>query len=158
MNDLKTKRRLLIGIGNDGRADDALGWHFAEAIESLHNYDVIYRYQLQIEDTEPTSHYDEVIFVDAHKALLPGGFSFYECMPTSSPTFTTHSLSPETVLSLVQTLFNTTIKGYVLAISGKAWELKQGLSTTAATHLNRALEFFSTQNPVAKSVAHEPTL
>jgi hydrogenase maturation protease len=154
MNALKTKRTLLIGIGNDGRSDDALGWRFAETIESRYDCDVVYRYQLQIEDAELISNYDEVIFVDAHKALLPEGFSFYECLPACSPTFTTHSLSPETVLSLVHTIFNKIVKGYVLAISGEAWELKQGLSKNAATHLNRAIDFLTNQNLAATTIVN----
>jgi hydrogenase maturation protease len=156
MNALKTKRRLLIGIGNDGRADDALGWRFAEEIEKLNTFDVAYRYQLQIEDAELITQYDEVIFVDAHKEILPNGFSFYECIPTATPTFTTHRLSPETVLALMVSIFNTTTPCYVMAITGKKWKLEQGLSDVGARNLKQALTYFKQhiQNPVSEFSVH----
>ena len=44
-------RRLIIGIGNSGRADDGLGWAYLDAIASLdlEEIDTEYKYQLQIE-------------------------------------------------------------------------------------------------------------
>ena len=54
MNESGTDRKtLLIGIGNSGRSDDALGWKFVdEFVEYGHLFDLEYRYQLQIEDAE----------------------------------------------------------------------------------------------------------
>jgi Ni,Fe-hydrogenase maturation factor len=62
-------RTLLIGIGNSGRADDGLGWAFLDEVEKTlpKNYDLEYRYQLQVEDAELISHYNTVFFIDAHK-------------------------------------------------------------------------------------------
>ena len=51
MNVLKAdKKILLLGIGNNGRSDDALGWKFVEEFTSRQElFDVEYRYQLQVE-------------------------------------------------------------------------------------------------------------
>lgn len=138
------KKKLLIGIGNDGRADDALGWKFAEAF-SLHQelFDVEYRYQLQIEDALLVTEYAEVIFADAsHKELIEG-FELYECKPQRIDNFTSHSIQPETILWLAQSLYNQSPKGYVMAISGNAWELKRVLSSSAEQNLGKAIAYFN---------------
>ena len=72
MNDInQTKKTLLIGIGNYGRADDALGWKFIDEFSDRDDlYDFEYRYQLQIEDAELVTKYEKVIFVDASHQQL----------------------------------------------------------------------------------------
>ncbi|PSR08953.1 MAG: Ni/Fe hydrogenase, partial [Bacteroidetes bacterium] len=59
-------RQLLLGIGNSGRADDGLGWAFAEAFSDQADlFEVELRYQLQIEDALLISTYQRVVIVDA---------------------------------------------------------------------------------------------
>ena len=145
MSDLnKIKKILLIGIGNDGRADDALGWRFIDEFSDLSDvFDFEYRYQLQIEDAELASKYDQVIFVDASREEIENGFSFNTCIPAPTSAFTTHQLNPETVLWLTQELFNTKPKGRVMAIEGTQWELHHGLSTRANANYKKAVAFFA---------------
>ncbi|HPW63523.1 MAG TPA: hypothetical protein PLJ13_14595, partial [Cyclobacteriaceae bacterium] len=52
MSELKTDSRILmIGIGNNGRSDDALGWNFVDEFSNREDlFDIEHRYQLQIED------------------------------------------------------------------------------------------------------------
>ena len=147
MNELKDSREiLLIAIGNDGRGDDGLGWRFADALEEYkEEIDIEYRYQLQVEDADLLSGYSTVIFVDAHHGELPGGYSFLKCLPTGTHTFTTHTLTPETVLWLAEELYDVHPEAYVLAIEGTDWELKQGLSNQAIENLEAALEFFGAE-------------
>lgn len=144
MNDLsQTKKRLLIGIGNDGRSDDALGWKFLDELSDLNtHYDFEYRYQLQIEDAELISKYEQVIFIDACHQPLENGFSFYPCIPAPTSSFTTHQLSPETVLWLTGELFGDPPKGYVMAISGIHWKLHNGLSNKAKENFIKAISYF----------------
>ena len=144
MNVLKAdKKILLLGIGNNGRSDDALGWKFVEEFTSRQElFDVEYRYQLQVEDALQITEYDTVIFVDASHTIYTNGFSFHECIPTRKDTFTTHSLEPETVLWLANDLFNQTPKAYIMAISGMEWELHQGLTETAQLNFERAVDYF----------------
>ena len=144
MSDInQTKKTLLIGIGNYGRADDALGWKFLDEFSALEDlYDFEYRYQLQIEDAELVSKYEKVIFIDASHQPLEKGFSFYTCIPAPTSAFTTHQLNPETVLWLAGELFDDPPKGYVMAIGGIHWKLHFGLSKQAKKNFKNAIAFF----------------
>ncbi len=144
MNDLsQIKKTLLIGIGNNGRSDDALGWKFLDEFSGREDlYDFEYRYQLQIEDSELVSRYETVIFVDASHEKLEKGFSFYTCLPAPTSAFTTHQLAPETVLWLTGELFDAPPKGYVMAISGIEWKLHFGLSNQAKKNFKNAIAYF----------------
>jgi hydrogenase maturation protease len=145
MNDINpTKKILLIGIGNSGRGDDALGWKFIDEFSDLTDlFDFEYRYQLQIEDAELVSKYDQVIFVDASHQEIENGFTFYECKAIPTSTFTTHRLTPETIVWLAQELFNAKPTGMVMAIEGTYWELHHGLSTQANENYRKAISFFA---------------
>jgi hydrogenase maturation protease len=144
MNDInQTKKILMIGIGNYGRADDAMGWKFLDECSELSDqYDFEYRYQLQIEDAELVSNYDKVIFVDASHQQQENGFSFYKCTPAPTSAFTTHQLNPETVLWLAGELFDYPPEGYVIAISGIHWQLQHGLSKPAENNFKNAVSSF----------------
>jgi hydrogenase maturation protease len=141
-----TAKKLLIGIGNYGRSDDALGWKFADAVAAGNDsadYDIEYRYQLQIEDALLVSEYDEIIFADASHTQYEGGFSFYKAEPKQIANFTTHSLPPEAILWLVSRLYDKKPKAYVMGITGTNWDLQHGLSSAAQQHLINALDFFN---------------
>jgi hydrogenase maturation protease len=144
MNDInQTKKTLLIGIGNYGRTDDALGWKFINEFSDRDDlYDFECRYQLQIEDAELVSKYEKVIFVDSSHQLLEEGFSFYTCIPAPTSAFTTHQLNPETVLWLAGELFDDPPTGYVMAIGGSHWKLHYGLSNQAKRNFKNAVAYF----------------
>ena len=144
MNESGTNRKtLLIGIGNSGRSDDALGWKFVDEFADYdHLFDLEYRYQLQIEDAELVSRYKKVIFVDASCTLLDSGFSFERCTPEPLTSFTSHELSPGYVVWLARDLYNISPQAFVLAIGGTQWELHLGLSAEAKQNFNKAANFF----------------
>jgi len=143
MNALRTDKILMIGIGNNGRSDDALGWKFVDEFSNQTDiFDIDYRYQLQIEDALLITEYKKVIFVDASHKQYDEGFSFYKCIPARSEAFTTHKLEPETVLWLTNDLFNQVPEVYVMAISGIQWELHHGLSNTAQQNFDKAIANF----------------
>lgn len=155
MNAIKTTDKiLLIGIGNYGRADDALGWRFADEISAhTHLFDIEYRYQLQVEDAELITQYKQVIFVDAHHGSLPDGFSYYECQTAPAENFTTHTLAPQNVLWICHELFGYSPTCFVLAIAGNYWELRNGMSEEATKNLDAALRFFKRMH-IKKSLAN----
>jgi hydrogenase maturation protease len=144
MKESKTSM-LIIGIGNAGRQDDGLGWAFLDAIKDQVSEDVelVYRYQLNIEDAELISKADQVIFVDARKANDQKAFHFETCIPKETYEFTTHALGPEVVVALCNNLYNTQPQAHLLTISGKNWELEEGLSDLAKVNLSKAVKFFS---------------
>jgi hydrogenase maturation protease len=135
-------KTILIGIGNDGRADDALGWLFADQFADNSALEVVYRYQLQIEDAELISQYDCVIFVDASLQEMETGFYFQKCEPVASVHFSTHSIDPGTILWLAKEIYPAAPVGYVLAIQGYEWALHQGLSKVAAQNFEKAIAHF----------------
>lgn len=147
MNATKTTDKiLLIGIGNYSRADDSLGWKFADEFSALSDlFDIEYRYQLQVEDAELIANYSKVIFVDASHESFSEGFKFYECESKPSSNFTSHSLTPEHVLWLCGSLFNYSPQCAVMAIEGTDWELRNGMSENAEFNLKKSIEFFKNQ-------------
>lgn len=144
MSDIKHSHSLVIGIGNSGRGDDGLGWAFIEAIgKAGYLGDTALRYQLQVEDAELISRYQSVLFVDAYKPRLKEGFEISICIPADEFSFSTHQLSPATVLYLCRELFQAEPQTYLMLISGRDWRLQLSLSTFAKNNLDRATHFFS---------------
>lgn len=140
---MEAKKILFIGVGNNGRADDALGWALAEALVNNEEFAIELRYQLQIEDALLISEYQQVIIADATEIAYPAGYAFYRCKPTRTEAFTTHQLAPETVLFLVEELFQQKPEVYVMAVSGSEWELGIGMSQLAQENLQRAVGYLA---------------
>jgi hydrogenase maturation protease len=148
---------LLIGIGNNCRGDDGLGWKFVDLLENM-GFDFLdheYRYQLQVEDAALVSEYDVVVFVDATYEKLDEGFEVRPCVATEQSFFSTHAQSPEAILHLTNTLYKKFPKAYVIAICGEGWELQTSLSETAEKNLQTAVGFFTEQFlPVEPAETH----
>ncbi|NOQ92598.1 MAG: hydrogenase maturation protease [Flavobacteriaceae bacterium] len=138
-------KTLLFGIGNCGRADDGLGWAFLDKIKPHlpDNYDVEYRYQLQVEDAELATQYQTVIFIDAHKNIFEKGFVWEACFSKATDSFSTHELDPGTILYLAKSIYNKQPQASILGISGENFQLQIGLSKIAQENLINALEFFN---------------
>ncbi|MBT8384236.1 MAG: hydrogenase maturation protease [Bacteroidia bacterium] len=136
-------RILVLGIGNTGRQDDGLGWLFLDFLKGQNTtFDIEYRYQLQIEDAELISGYDEVIFVDATKEKTNEGFFLKPCQATDKYSFSTHALAPETILYLSNKLYDHIPQSSIFGIQGYKWELKIGLSKKANENLDKAKNYF----------------
>ncbi len=133
---------LIFCIGNNGRQDDGLGWAFAEALEREGAFagEIHCRYHLQVEDAELVSKADRVVFADASKGALPGGFAWEKISPSAEFEFTTHALSPAAVLYLSQVLYGKIPESaWRLLIAGEKWGFETGLSERAQDNLNKAL-------------------
>ncbi len=135
---------LLIGIGNSGRGDDALGWLFLDEVKKRYGnkFDYEYRYQLQIEDAELIAHYHTVYFVDASIDIKDNPYGIKPVKPVEIHHFTSHELPPETILYLCQTVYNQKPAVKLIGIFGKNFELKIGLSKEAKVNLNKCIEAF----------------
>ena len=142
MSDEEAKDILIIGIGNSGRSDDGLGWLMLDEIKKKFiHVDLLYRYQLQIEDAELLSHYPTVIFVDATKENTKNGFFFKPCHPNNGLGLTSHMLEPETILWLENQLYETKPATFVLGIEGKKWGLSLEPSEIGLSNLRMARDF-----------------
>ena len=144
--DTKSKLRnhtstLIVGIGNDGRQDDGLGWAFLDALQSWGRFrgDLVYRYQLQVEDAELISQYQQVLFVDACHGTLKGGLEWMPCNPSQDFEFTTHVLPPTGVLYLCKELYGRQPEASMMKLQGSAWQLSVGLTDKGRQILNMAL-------------------
>ena len=102
---------------------------------------VEYRYQLQVEDAQLASRFERVVFVDASRTELSGGFHWAPCRARAGAEFTTHALAPSAVLHYCAELYGAAPRAELLAVQGYRWELHNGLSTRAAANLEAALEF-----------------
>ncbi len=141
---MSNNKTIVLGIGNVGRQDDGLGWLFIDYLneaESL-NFDLDYRYQLQIEDAELICSYDTVIFVDAVKQKTEKGFYFNPCKSSDKFSFSTHELMPETILYLAENLYQHKPKAYIIGVEGFEWNLEIGLSDKAKLNFKKAKENF----------------
>lgn len=145
-NAFLSDQTIIIAIGNDARQDDGLGWAFAKAVESDGRFGgrIEYRYQLQVEDAELIAGYDCVLLVDASKKSFPQGFEYQKLAPALEFTFSTHALSPASVLALCQQVYERSPDAWLMAISGEQWELQFGLSSIGEKHLKSAYEYFIT--------------
>lgn len=140
-------KTLIIGIGNIARQDDGLGWVFLDSIKDFVNEEaeLLYRYQLNIEEAELISSYPKIIFVDAEKGNKEKAFDFRVCIPKESYNFSTHFLEPEVILALCKKLYNSNPETYILSISGEKWELEEGLSEFAKKNLQKAIKYFEAE-------------
>ncbi len=145
-------KTLIIGIGNPGRGDDGLGPALVErlagaepetipegaAVTIEDGTDVVWKYQLNIEDAALIGDYERVVFADASAAADPGAVSFDPLEPGSAIAFTTHELPPSSVLALCQDLYGRMPEAWLLSVGGSSWDLGQGLSDRARAGLTQA--------------------
>lgn len=140
----KLDNTLIIGIGNNTRQDDGLGWNFLELLEKegFNADNLLQKYQLMVEDAELISAYKTVIFIDAFKSELKGGFSFERLNPAEEVSFSTHSVPPNQVLNLCKTIYAKNPKAFLMKIQGYNWDIGIELSKQAKTNLSNSFSYF----------------
>lgn len=140
----KLDNTLVIGIGNNTRQDDGLGWNFLELLETegFNADNLLQKYQLMVEDSYLISAYKTVIFIDACKSELKGGFAFERIYPAEEVSFSTHSVPPNQILNLCKTIYAKNPKAYLMKIQGYNWDIGVGLSKPAKTNLTNASTYF----------------
>lgn len=128
----------LIGYGNPGRGDDGLGPALASRMADVAGLAVTTEYQLTVDHALLIADAEMVIFADALlHADVP--FTFTQVTPSTSHDVTSHSLSPQAVLALCNTLYGHAPEAYVLGIAGHEFgEVKEGLSPQAQSNLSFA--------------------
>jgi len=134
---------LLIGYGNPCRLDDGLGPAVAQAIAEMdiEGIDVDSDYQLTVEDAVDISKHDAVIFADADVSG-PEPFYFKKIKPAEHVSFSSHSISPTSLLGLVKNIYNIEVDAYILGIRGYDFnEFEEKLSEKAQYNLKQALIF-----------------
>ena len=141
-------RILVYGYGNPGRQDDGAGVAFVEELAAWARsgarpwltFDS--NYQLNAEDALAAAEQDVVIFVDASRDQ-PEGFRFRSLSPSAAVSFSTHAMSPESVIALSRELYSATPAAYMLTLRGYEWEPNGALTAEARKNLEAAKAFIT---------------
>ena len=140
MKRLDPENSIIIGIGNQGRQDDGIGWACLDhLIENGWSGKSEYRYQLNIEDAELISAYEHILFIDADKRTLPGGFLLERVHAKPLLAHSSHFLPPSNVLYLCQQFFNRFPDAFLLSITGYSWELSEGITSKGTKNYMSAI-------------------
>jgi hydrogenase maturation protease len=134
--------RLIIGIGNPSRGDDAIGPLAVERLEALDlpGAELLTDFQLQVEHALDLLGRREVVFIDA-AASGAAPFSFESAVPAADASATSHALSPAAVLAAYLRVTDEPLPpAFVLAVRGYAFELGAPMSAAATHNLDAALE------------------
>jgi hydrogenase maturation protease len=138
--------RLIIGIGNPSRGDDAIGPCAIERLEALElpNAELLTDFQLQVEHALDLIGRREVVFIDA-AASGAAPFSFESAGPAADASATSHALSPAAVLQAFLRVTDEPLPAaFVLAVRGYEFELGAPMSAAAARNLEAALDMLVT--------------
>jgi hydrogenase maturation protease len=136
---------LIIGYGNPDREDDGVAWHILRliachyGIQSPQNYldgfypedkslDLYTALQLTPEMAETIASYDAVCFVDAHTGAVPNDVNVKQLEPGFQQSPFTHHMTPETCLSIAQTLYKKTPVALLVSVRGYSFNFKHALS------------------------------
>lgn len=139
---------LVFGYGNPSRGDDALGpmlierlehWLISEA-QSVKWVECLTDFQLQIEHALDLVGRSLVLFVDAHVSCsVP--WQFDELQPSADASYSTHAISPASVLRVYQQIHAADPPpSFLLGVRGERFELGEPLTDSAEAHLSNALE------------------
>jgi hydrogenase maturation protease len=140
----ETVRPILIFTwGNPSRGDDALGTQAYDLLQKqdLENVDVLTDFQLQIEHTIDLENRERVLFIDASvSATAP--FEFYRVKPVQDDSYTTHAMSPESLLATYEKVNKSAPPpAFMLSIRGYEFGLGLAMSKQATANLAAALDF-----------------
>jgi len=136
------RRIALLGYGNPGRQDDGLGPAVAEAIGRLGwpGVTVDADYQLNIEDATVLAEHDVVLFADA-SIEGPEPYALHRITAAAEIAFTSHSVSPESIVAICEDHFGAPPEAWVLGIRGYGFEFEEGLTAKARANLDDAVAF-----------------
>lgn len=139
------KKILIIGYGNPDREDDGVAWHvlcnvaqrlnrpvpedYQEGFpETNENPELFFELQLIPENAEIVGLADLVFFVDAHTGNIPEDLQAKPLSPFYQASPFTHHLTPETCLSLAETIYGKSPEAYLITIRGFEFGFSRSLS------------------------------
>jgi hydrogenase maturation protease len=132
---------LVFGWGNPSRGDDALGPLFVDRIAELQlpGVECLTDFQLQVEHALDLENRRRILFVDASIDTAPP-FTVKRLEAARDASFTTHAMTPEAVMQVYFELHDEAPPPCtLLAVCGERFELGEGISPAAASHLAAAL-------------------
>lgn len=143
----KVAPTLVLAWGNLSRGDDALGPMLLDALRSSltaqqqEQIEFLDDFQLQIEHALDMVGRQQVLFVDASLSCC-APFEAMAVHAAADASLTTHTLSPQALMQVYQTLQGEAPPPCtLLAIRGEAFELGEPPSPSALAHLDAALQW-----------------
>jgi hydrogenase maturation protease len=136
-----TKPVLIFTWGNPSRGDDAIGPRVYDLLlkEDLADVELLTDFQLQIEHTVDLDNRERVLFVDASVSAAEP-CEFYRLKPASDDSFTTHAMSPASLLATYVKVNNQAPPpAYMLSIRGYSFDLGLSISEQAGSNLEKSL-------------------
>jgi len=139
---------LVLGYGNPYRGDDGLGPLLAERVAQWlaslgEGAELWVGQQLLPELAEELVNHDVAIFCDASAVPLEDGFLLEELDISSDPEgLTLHSVSPQWLLGLAQSLAGRMPKACLLSVEGESFDFREGLTPRCEERAKAALQRF----------------
>jgi len=153
------KRALLFGYGNPDREDDGVAWHVLCALVSAMgltppssyedefpqspSVDFAFQLQLTPELADDISAYDCVCFFDAHTGNIPEAVRLIEVESVFQRSPLTHHLTPQSLLSICETLHGGRPQAALLSVLGRQFRFSRSLSAETAALIPQAVELAS---------------
>jgi hydrogenase maturation protease len=138
-----TKPILIFTWGNPSRGDDAIGPLIYDYLqqEDFEDVEVLTDFQLQIEHATDLENRDYVLFVDASVSSREP-CEFYRLEPEHDDTYTTHAMSPASLLAVYQKI-NRRDPPPAFMLSVRGYEFGLGMAVSASGHHNlvQAIDF-----------------
>jgi len=140
-------RLVILGWGNPSRGDDALGPELmrraSALLEQRPDIHLVEDFQLQVEHALDLEGRDLALFIDASVSCAPP-FSFSRLGASQDESFTTHAISPESVLHVYgQVHASPPPPCFLLSVRGESFELGEPLSAAGSVHLEAAWDFLA---------------
>ena len=148
-------RTLLIGYGNPDREDDGVAWHilraliiklglpaldsYEEEFSQSPNIDFAFYLQLTPEMAEEIAAYERVCFVDAHTGNIPEEAQMIEVKSEFQHSPFTHHLTPQSLLSMCETLYQKKPRSALLSVRGYRFLFTRELSAETAALVPEAV-------------------
>ena len=139
---------LILTWGNPSRGDDALGPVLFDMLEKhkqesdeLDEVDLLTDFQLQIEHAVDLERRDRVLFVDAG-VTCPAPFELTKLQAERDDSFSTHAMSPTSLLSVYQQINRRQpAPSYLLTIRAYEFGLGLAMSDRARENLQQAYNY-----------------
>jgi len=136
---------LIFAYGNPSRGDDALGPAMFDLLDEdlPDDVELLTDFQLQIEHSMDLDQREAVLFIDASMSST-APFHFYQLQAERDNSFTSHSMSPTSLLDAYQQVNKQQAPpSFMLEIRGYEFGLGQPMSEQAALNLEQANSFIS---------------
>lgn len=119
-----------------------MGPILVEWLQQQTTFDCRWNYQLQIEDAEEIQHYQNILLIDAHVDQQQS-LVLSEVQAQDDSSFSTHSLTPESLAAINRRYFQQWPKLQLLSLQSEKFELGEDLSLTAKKSIAEAQVFLT---------------